>query len=179
MIRYQDGTLRNLTKEAGFGMLGLQGANAIAVREPSVHWSGNKAIFSMVIGAPTQQYIDLVNKWQIYEITGLGKGEKAVITKVLNQPNYNNISPIYGSDDKIIFTSDRPRNGEASLYPQLDEYESTPTNTGLWSLNPTTAELKILNHAVSGAFSPTIDSFGRIIFSDGIMQHFKNLFIYI
>ena len=40
MIRYPDGSLRNLTKEAGFGMEGRQGANAIAVREPTVHWDG-------------------------------------------------------------------------------------------------------------------------------------------
>ena len=56
MIRYPDGTLRNLTGEAGFGQVGFQGANAIAVREPHVHWSGTKALFSMAIGAPTQQY---------------------------------------------------------------------------------------------------------------------------
>lgn len=37
-------------------MNGMQGANAIAVREPSVHWSGSKAVFSMVVGAPTQRY---------------------------------------------------------------------------------------------------------------------------
>src|SRR3954468_11176616 len=47
-IRYGDGTLKNLTQAAGYGMAGAQGANAIAVREPSVHWSGAKAIFSMV-----------------------------------------------------------------------------------------------------------------------------------
>ena len=55
MIRYPDGTLRNLTKEAGYGMEGQQGANAIAVREPAVHWSGTKAIFSMVVGGPPQR----------------------------------------------------------------------------------------------------------------------------
>lgn len=42
MIRYPDGTLRNLTRDAGFGDGVQQGANAIAVREPSVHWSGNR-----------------------------------------------------------------------------------------------------------------------------------------
>ena len=40
MIRYPDGVVRNLTREAGFGMDGMQLANAIAVREPTVHWSG-------------------------------------------------------------------------------------------------------------------------------------------
>ena len=52
-IRYPDGTLRNLTAEGGFGMTGFQGADSIAVRDPAVHWSGDKALFSMVIGAPT------------------------------------------------------------------------------------------------------------------------------
>ena len=55
-IRYSDGTQKNLTQTAGFGMEGMQLAQAIAVRDPSVHWDGQKALFSMVIGAPTQQF---------------------------------------------------------------------------------------------------------------------------
>lgn len=166
MIRYPDGSLRNLTQEAGFGMNGLQGANAIAVREPSMHWDGTKALFSMVIGAPTKLYQQGEYFWQIYEVSGLGKGDTVAIAKVANQPaGYNNVSPFYGTDDRILFTSDRPRGGEAHLYPQLDEYESTPTITGIWSLNPTSADLRLLNHTPSGAFSPFIDSFGRVIFT--------------
>src|SRR5690606_16504202 len=46
-IRYPDGSLRELTREAGYGMEGFQGAQSIAVRDPQVHWSGTKAIFSM------------------------------------------------------------------------------------------------------------------------------------
>jgi hypothetical protein len=165
MIRYPDGTIRNLTREAGFGNTGPQGDKAIAVREPCVHWDGNKALFSMVIGAPKQfDYNDY--HWQIYEVSGIAQGEAVEITKVANQPeDYNNVAPIYGSDDRIIFASDRPRNGEEHLYPQLDEYESAQTVTGLWSLNPTTGDLKILNHAPSGVFSPQVDSFGRIVFT--------------
>ncbi len=172
MIRYPDGTVRNLTKEAGFGQDGLQGANAIAVREPSVHWNGTKALFSMLVGAP-KQYDIKTQTWQIYEISGLGKGETAKVTKVLNQPlQYNNVSPIYGTDEKVLFTSDRPRNGAAHLYPQLDEYESTPTNTGIWSLEPTSGALTLLVHSVSGSFSPTIDSTGRVIYTrwDHLLQ---------
>ncbi|HTI70661.1 MAG TPA: hypothetical protein VMF06_11890 [Candidatus Limnocylindria bacterium] len=164
-IRYPDETLRNLTKEAGFGQTGLQGTNAIAVREPSVHWSGKKALFSMVIGAPKKQYEVSTFYWQIYEITGLGKGEKAVITKLPNQPaNFNNVSPIYGSDNRILFTSDRPRDGLRHTYPQLDEYEEAPTVSGLWSLDPATGDLFLLNHSPSGVFSPKVDSFGRVVF---------------
>jgi hypothetical protein len=166
MIQYPDGTLRNLTKEAGYGMDGLQGANAIAVREPTLHWSGTKAIFSMVIGAPPTQYTQIDKQWQMYEVTGLGKGQPVVITKVPGQPaGYNNVSPFYASDDRILFTSDRPRGGEAHLYPQLDEYESTATITGIYSLNLETRQVSILNHTPSGAFSPFIDSYGRILFT--------------
>jgi Hydrazine synthase alpha subunit middle domain len=166
MIRYPDGTLRNLTQEVGYGQTGQQGANAIAVREPSVHWSGNKALFSMVIGAPTQQYQQTTAYWQIYEVSGLGKNETVTITKVAGQPSaYNNVSPFYDTKDNVLFTSDRPRDGSTHLHPQLDEYESTPTITGLWRLDATTKQLRILNHTPSGLFSPTIDSFGRIIFT--------------
>lgn len=166
MIRYPDGSLRNLTREAGFGMEGRQGANAIAVREPTVHWDGKKAVFSMLIGAPTKQYESVNTRWQLYEVANLAQGQTAVITKVAGQPtSYNNVSPLYASDDRILFASDRPRTGEAHLYPQLDEYESTPTLVGLYSLTPSTGELRLLNHTPSGAFSPTIDSYGRVIFT--------------
>ncbi len=105
--------------------------------------------------------------WQIYEITNFtNPNATPVITKVPNQPtNYNNIAPIYGSEDQIIFTSDRARNGQTNLYPQLDEYEEAPTVTGFWSLQPTNGDLFMINHTPSGAFSPQIDSAGRIIFS--------------
>jgi hypothetical protein len=146
MIRYPDGSVRNLTAEAGF-------AN-IAVREPSVHWDGTKAVFSMVGPSST---------WQMYEVTGLAKGQTAVFTKLPGQPSYNNVSPIYSTDDKVLFTSDAPR--AAHLYPMLDEYESTPAVTGLFSLDPVTATFKQLNTTPSGMFTPTIDSFGRVIFT--------------
>src|SRR5215475_4203438 len=126
-IRYGDGSLKNLTQSAGFGVSGFQGASSIAVRESSVLWSGTKALFSMVVGGATKQYEVGQYYFQIYEITGLGPADTPAITRVPNQPvNYNNVSPIYGTDDRIIFTSDRPRNGDRALYPQRDEYEEAP-----------------------------------------------------
>ncbi|HRA00837.1 MAG TPA: hypothetical protein PLJ62_11600 [Thermoflexales bacterium] len=168
-IRYPDGSTKNLTQAAGLGSTGLQTTTAIAVRDPSPYWDGTKAVFSMVIGAPRWQY-DYANlnnwRWQIYEITGLGPADTPVITKVPNQPaGFNNISPIYASDDQIIFTSDRPRNGAAHLYPQRDEYELAPTVSGVWKFNPASGALTLLNHAPSGDFSPGIDSFGRVFFT--------------
>jgi Hydrazine synthase alpha subunit middle domain len=165
-IRYANGSLKNLTKTAGFGVEGFQNTKAIAVRDPSVHWDGQKAIFSMVIGSPEKQYEYKDYYWQLFEITGLGAKDTPRITKVTNQPlEFNNVSPIYGTDDRIIFTSDRPRDGQRHLYPQRDEYEEAPTVTGLWSLNPVDGNLKLLNHAPSGDFTPSIDSFGRVIFT--------------
>ncbi len=164
-IRYPDGSLRNLTAEAGFGSTTVfQGANSIAVREPSVHWNGQKAVFSMVVGAPATANASNTSMWQLYEVTGLAQGQTATITKVANQPAYNNVAPCYGTDGRIIFSSDRPRNGQSHLYPQLDEYELAPTTTGLWSLDPVSGDLFNLDHTPSGAFSPSVDSFGRVVF---------------
>lgn len=165
-IRYPDGKTRNLTEAAGFGNAGPQRTKAIAVREPAVHWSGQKAIFSMLIGAAPEQYERPESNWQLYEVTGFGQGQAVSIKKVPKQPGYpyNNVAPFYASDGQILFTSDRPRGGEAHLYPQLDEYESTPTVAGIYKLDPASGALKLLNHTVSGAFSPSIDSFGRIVF---------------
>ncbi len=166
-IRYPDGTLKNLTRAAGYGQWGTQAPNGIAVRQPCVHWSGQKAVFSMVVGSSANPYDTTAYHWQLYEITNFTNPQAVpVITKVPNQPaNFNNVAPIYGSDDRIIFTSDRPRNGQAQLYPQLDEYEEAPTVTGLWSLQPATGDLFMVNHTPSGAFSPLLDSAGRIVFS--------------
>lgn len=168
-IRYPDGALKNLTAAAGFGSTdpnGFQGAGAIAVRDPAVSWDGAKALFSMVVGAPTQQYQVKQFFWQLYEVSGLGANETPTITKVPNQPaGYNNVSPAYGTDGRIIFVSDRPLNGAPQLYPQLDEYELTAVNTGLWSLDPASGNLRHLDHAPSGDFTPIIDSFGRVIFT--------------
>ena len=165
-IRYPDGTVKNLTRAAGYGQWGVQAPNGIAVRQPSVHWSGQKAVFSMVVGSPSNINSLAPYFWQLYEITNFtNPNTTPVITKVPNQPtNFNNLAPIYGSDDRIIFTSDRPRTGEAQLYPQLDEYEEQPTVTGLWSLQPATGDLFMINHTPSGAFSPLIDSAGRVVF---------------
>ncbi|MEX1024903.1 MAG: hypothetical protein WD226_07475 [Planctomycetota bacterium] len=164
-IRYENGDLRNLTAEAGYGNPGLQGANSIAVREPCVHFGAEKALFSMVVGAPTgpsnPDYF-----WQIYEVTGFGRGQSVAITRIANQPaNYNNVSPIYASDGRILFTSDRPIGGEQHLHPQLDEYEEAPTNTGLWSLDRSSGELFLMNHSPSGVFTPLLDTFGRVVFT--------------
>jgi hypothetical protein len=166
MLRYPDGTLRNLTHEAGFGHDGTQGARAIAVREPSVDWDGRTAVFAMLVGAPQGPADRSRAFWQLFEVTGLAKGERVHIARIPGQPaDANNVSPLYATDGRILFTSDRPRSGGAHLYPQLDEYEATPTTTGIWSLDRRSGALRILNHTPSGAFSPTIDSYGRVVFT--------------
>ncbi|MSR64499.1 MAG: DUF5050 domain-containing protein [Verrucomicrobiae bacterium] len=167
-IRYSDGTLTNLTALAGYGVAsGFQGANSIAVREPHVHWDGTRALFSMVVGAPTSPGDTTQYVWQIYEITSFAvQGQLPTITKVPNQPsNYNNVSPAYGTDGRIIFASDRPRDGSAYLYPLREEYLQQPTVTGLWSLDPIHNDLVLLEHSPSGSFRPFVDSFGRVLFT--------------
>ena len=166
-ILYPDGQLCNLTREAGFGAAAaFQGATAIAVRDPHVHWDGDRALFSMVVGAPTQQFQQIEVFWQIYEVTGLAQGAALTITQLANQPpDYNNITPVYSPDGRILFSSDRPRDGRRHLYPQNDEYESTATNAGLYSLDPITGDLRLLDHAPSGVFSPMVDSYGRVLFT--------------
>jgi Hydrazine synthase alpha subunit middle domain len=166
MIRYPDGSLRNLTREAGYGETAvLQTSRAIAVRDPSVHWSGTKAMFSMLVGAAARQYAYPTATWQLYEVTGLAPGQTATISKVAGQPAYNNIAPFWDTNDNILFISDGPRDGSPHLYPQLDEYEATPTPSGIWRLDAVTRAVSILNHAPSGLFSPSLDSFGRIVFT--------------
>lgn len=165
-IRYPNGRLKNLTAAAGFGQKGRQGNKAIQVRDPAVHWNGKKIIFSMALGAPTEQYQVKKYVWQLYEMTGLAQNNKPVITKVRHQPTqYNNINPTYGTDGQIIYVSDQPRGNLAHLYPQLDEYELSPSNTGLWRLNPNTGKQIMLTHAPSGDFKPFVDSYGRVIFT--------------
>jgi hypothetical protein len=162
-IRYPNGQLRNITREEGFGVAGVDqsGPDAIAVRDVAVHWDATRAVFSLARGNPPY--------WQLYEVAGPGlsspQGDLA-ITKVANQPpDFNNLDATYASNGDLVFTSDRPRNGERHLYPQLDEYESHATVTGLWKLSPGSGQLVLLDHLPSGAFGPLVDQFGRIVFT--------------
>ena len=40
-----------------------------------------------------------------------------------------------------------------------------PSVTGLWSLDPNTGDLFLLEHSPSGSFRPFVDSFGRVLFT--------------
>jgi hypothetical protein len=174
MLRATNGTLRNLTQEAGFGnAAGFQGASSIALRDPAVHWSGTKAIFSMVVGSPTVANGPENYFWQLYEVDlSHNPLTAADIVAVANQPAFNNIHPNYLSDGSIVFVSDRPRNGSMLLYPIKDEYRGQPTNSGVWKLVPASGALTLLEHTPGGSFSPFVDSFGRLVFVrwDHLMQ---------
>ena len=159
----------NLTRNANFGKTGAQHGTGIAVRDPSVHWSGKRALFSMVVGAPTNSTDSTPFYWQIYEVTNLdlviaNTNLTPGIRLVPNQPtNFNNVNPCYATDDRIIFMTDKPIAAAAQIFPQLEEYKGQPSVSGTWILNPTNGDLKLLNHTPSGAFNPIVDSFGRII----------------
>ncbi len=161
-IRYTDGTLKNLTQAAGFGIAsGLQGVGAIEVRDPSVHWNGQKAVFSMLVEGGSS------TRWQLYEIMGFATPNGIpIINKVPHQASsYNNVMPTYDTQGRIIYASDAPLGGQAHLYPQLDEYEAAAANTGLWRLDPNGGSPKHLEHSPSGSFHPIVDSFGRVVFA--------------
>jgi hypothetical protein len=177
MLRMPDSSIRNLTLEAGFGtanasgdVSNFQGASSIAVQRPFVNWDGTRAVFSMVVGAPANANDTTTFFWQLYEVTNLAQvvtGAPATVVKVPAQPaTYNNLHACYGTDGRIIFSSDRPRGGLTQLYPQRDEYLLHPINSGLWSIDPTApgGDLKHLIHGPSGCFRPFVDSFGRLIF---------------
>ncbi|PWU14666.1 MAG: hypothetical protein C5B50_16820 [Verrucomicrobia bacterium] len=164
-----NGGLVNLTRKAGFGTNGIQHGIGIDVRDPAIHWSGKKVLFSMVTGAPTNATDATPFFWQLYEVTNLdavmaNTNTRPAIFPVPNQPmNCNNVTPTYATDGRIIFMSDRPYNNQSWLSPQRDEYKSAPCVTGAYSLDPATGDLRMLEHLPSGAFNPFIDSFGRLI----------------
>ncbi len=176
-IRYPDGSLKNLTLAAGYGIPNSSDSNMIAVRDPSPSWDGSKVIFSMVVGVPNSSN-GYVTYWQMYEVSGLGPTDTPTITRVPNQPStFNNVMPVYDSSNRIIFVSDRPPHGNTALYPRFDEYEDPAghANTGIWRLNPANGVLVQLDNSPSGDFDPSIDSSGRIIFSrwDHLQRDFR------
>jgi hypothetical protein len=161
-----NGGLVNLTRKGGFGTTGVQHGIGIDVRDPQIHWSGKKVLFSMVVGAPTNSSDATKFFWQLYECTNLdaviaNTNTTPAIVRVQNQPsNCNNVTPCYATDGRIIFMSDTPFLGQ---FAPLDEYKGAPTITGTFILDPVSGAMKMIQHTPSGAFNPFIDSFGRLI----------------
>ena len=172
-VRFSNGQVVNLLAIADWTAIqgGQPAADAMAVRNPAVDWTATKAIFSMTTGKPSGPSDLTPYQFQLYEISlptqaQLSASVKPVLTKVANQPPYNNVFPTYAQGGKIVFASDRPYNGLAHLL-QREEYLALPTVSGLWVLDPAdAASLQLLHHAPSGAFSPTVDSAGRVIFTN-------------
>lgn len=137
-------------------------------RRPRIHWNADKLIFAMTRGAKDSQHGDIkpaAPRWQLYEIEGLDPGDTPLLTRVANQPDYNNVDPVYGSDGYIFFISDQPVTGDAKHYPQLDEYESLPINTGLWRLDTNSGAIMLMDHSPSGDFGPEITPDGHVLFT--------------
>ena len=59
--------------------------------------------------------------------------------------------------------------GIVHLYPQHDEYESSPVVSGIWRLDPKACSvaggLEMLTDSPSRDFTPRIDHAGRLIFT--------------
>lgn len=182
----QDGTLVDLLDEAlkngctvgGDAVCDADGALKInkkgllvdgyVVRRPRVHWDADKVIFAMTRGAKDEQHGAVkpaAPRWQLYEISGLDPEDSPVLTRVAGQPAYNNFDPIYGSEGHIFFISDKPVTGNPDHYPQLDEYESLPINTGLWRLDTDSGDVMLMDHSPSGDFGPEITPDGHVIFT--------------
>ena len=91
-----NGGLVNLTRKAGFGTTGSQDGIGIGVQISVVHWSGQKAVFSMVVGSPTNASDPRHFYWQLYEVTNLSlvianTNVTPLVAAVPNQPtNFNN-----------------------------------------------------------------------------------------
>jgi hypothetical protein len=172
-VRFSDAQVVDLLAVADWSAIagGQPAANTVAVRNPAVNWTADKVVFSMVVGAPSGPGDTTTFTWQLYEITlptqvQLNASVKPVLTKVANQPAFNNVFPCYALGGKIVFASDRPFNGAAHL-TQREEYLGLPTVSGLWSLDPSDAtSLQILHHSPSGAFSPMVDHAGRLVFTN-------------
>ena len=168
VIRYADGTLRFLTQEAGFGNDGHAGCErdrrARAVRALERH----KALFSMVVGAPTQQYQVKQFRWQIYEVSGLGAGRRRRASA--RSPDSRRASTTCRRSTRPTAASCSPPIGRRAA-PRTSTRSATstsrpPTVTGIYSLDEDdAATLTLLEHAPSGAFSLSLDSFGRVIFT--------------
>src|SRR5438034_8774935 len=91
-IRYPDGTTRNLTRAAGYGVSGAQHTNGIAVRQPSIHRSGTEAVFSMVVGSPADANDTTTFYWHLNESPNfLNRLPRPSIPRSPNKPPITNM----------------------------------------------------------------------------------------
>src|SRR5262249_16792131 len=122
-----------------------------------------KALVSMVVGCGNDAH------WQIYEVENLEQGGSAAKFTRLVQPDFNNLSPIYSPEgsgtEQIIYSSDMSWHGPTAQHLKcIDEYEEHRSTCGLFKLDRT-GNVTNFDASPSGSFTPTIDSFGRVIFT--------------
>ena len=68
---------------------------------------------------------------------------------------------------RSIYVSDQTLNGDRTLYPALNEQGGLGV-TGLWSLDPNTSKLALIDHSPSGSPSHLSTATGAWCSRDGI-----------
>ena len=165
-IRYPDGTLQQPDgRAAGFARAdGFQGASSIAVREPCGALERHEGASSAWSSArrPRRRTGDV----PLAALRGHGpRPHRHAGDHEGPQPacrTHNNVSPCYASDGRILFTSDRPRNGARQPLPAARRVRGgARPNTG--HLEPRSRERRAVPDRTTrprARFKPIVDSFG-------------------
>lgn len=161
-VRNTDGSISTLIDSTMI----ISGIRLIDVQQPNVHWSGEKIILSGV------EHLD--SNWRIYELN-LTDNTLKKITKTDRNINlsqfgvaankflkYDDIDPMYYSNDKIFFASTR--------FPTLSQIDGYPT-TNIYIMDPDGSNMFRVTTERNGADKPTMDlSNGRVIYSRWLLN---------
>ncbi|HRE41565.1 MAG TPA: T9SS type A sorting domain-containing protein [Ignavibacteria bacterium] len=161
-LRNTDGSIITLIDSSKV----ISGIRLIDIQQPNVHWSGEKIIFAGV------EHRD--SNWRIYELD-LESNNLKKLTKTDRNINlsqfgiaankflrYDDIDPVYYSNDKIYFASTR--------FPTLSQIDGFPT-TNIYLMDSDGTNMHRVSTERNGADKPTIDlSNGRIIYSRWLLN---------
>ena len=129
--------------------------------------AGTKALFSMVIGAPPQQYQYATRL--LADLRGhrprrgrhAGHHQGPEPAGELQQRRARSTAPTTASSSRPTARATAQRISTRSSTSTRRRRRSPASGAS----NPATGDLRLLNHSPSGAFTPIVDSFGRVIFT--------------